>query len=41
MEQDEWLDLVDESDNVIGRKLRSEVHAEKLKNYRRQSVHPQ
>jgi isopentenyldiphosphate isomerase len=34
MEQDEWLDLVDESDNVIGRKLRSEVHAEKLKNYR-------
>ncbi len=34
MEQDEWLDLVDENDVVIGRKLRSEVHAEKLKNYR-------
>jgi isopentenyldiphosphate isomerase len=34
MEQDEWLDLVDENDNVIGRKLRSEVHAEKLHNYR-------
>lgn len=34
MEQDEWLDLVDENDTVIGKKLRSEVHAEKLKNYR-------
>ena len=34
MEQDEYLDLVDENDVVIGRKLRSEVHAEKLKNYR-------
>lgn len=34
MQQDEWLDLVDENDVVIGKKLRSEVHAEKLKNYR-------
>jgi isopentenyldiphosphate isomerase len=34
MEQEEWLDLVDENDNVIGCKLRAEVHAEKLKNYR-------
>lgn len=34
MEEDEWLDLVDENDVVIGKKLRSEVHAEKLKNYR-------
>lgn len=34
MDQDEWLDLVDEQDSVIGRKLRSEVHAEKLNNYR-------
>ncbi|OGG53182.1 NUDIX hydrolase [Candidatus Kaiserbacteria bacterium RIFCSPHIGHO2_02_FULL_55_25] len=34
MEEDEYLDLVDENDSVIGRKLRSEVHAEKLRNYR-------
>ncbi|MBV9159009.1 MAG: NUDIX domain-containing protein [Candidatus Kaiserbacteria bacterium] len=34
MEADEYLDLVDENDNVIGRKLRSEVHTEKLRNYR-------
>jgi isopentenyl-diphosphate delta-isomerase len=34
MDQDEWLDLVDENDVVIGKKLRSEVHAEKLHNYR-------
>ncbi len=34
MEQEEWLDLADESDVVIGRKLRSEVHAEQLHNYR-------
>jgi isopentenyl-diphosphate delta-isomerase len=34
MEQDEWLDLVNERDEVVGRKLRSQVHAEKLRNYR-------
>lgn len=34
MEQDEYLDLVDENDVVVGCKLRSEVHAEKLRNYR-------
>jgi isopentenyl-diphosphate delta-isomerase len=34
MEQDEWLDLVDENDVVIGRKLRSEVYKEGLQNYR-------
>ncbi|MBI5644547.1 NUDIX domain-containing protein [Candidatus Kaiserbacteria bacterium] len=34
MDQDEYLDLVDENDNVIDRKLRSEVHAGKLKNFR-------
>lgn len=32
--EDEWLDLVDENDTVIGRKLRSEVKAEGLTNYR-------
>jgi isopentenyl-diphosphate delta-isomerase len=31
---DEYLDLVDENDNVIGRKLRSEVYAEGLSNFR-------
>ena len=31
---DEYLDLVDENDNVIGRKLRSEIYAENLYNYR-------
>ncbi len=34
MDQDEWLDLVDENDVVIGRKLRSEVHAAGILNYR-------
>lgn len=34
MEQDEWLDLVDEKDVVIGRMLRSEIHDKKLRNYR-------
>lgn len=34
LEHEEWLDLVDENDQVIGRKLRTEVHAEKLHNYR-------
>lgn len=34
MHTDEWLDLVDEQDNVIGRKLRSEVYAEGLSNFR-------
>lgn len=32
--QDEYLDLVDENDNVIGKKLRSEVYAEGLSNFR-------
>lgn len=32
--QDEYLDLVDENDVVIGKKLRSEIYAEKLSNYR-------
>jgi isopentenyl-diphosphate delta-isomerase len=34
MEQDEWLDLVDAHDSVIGKKLRSEVHRDHLHNYR-------
>ncbi|MFZ2555463.1 MAG: NUDIX domain-containing protein [Minisyncoccia bacterium] len=32
--QDEYLDLVDENDQVIGKKLRSEVYAEGLSNFR-------
>ena len=31
---DEYLDLVDEDDQVIGRKLRSEIYAEGLSNFR-------
>ena len=31
---DELLDLVDENDNVIGKKLRSEIYAENLSNFR-------
>lgn len=31
---DEYLDLVNERDEVIGRKLRSEIYAEKLLNFR-------
>lgn len=31
---DEYLDLVDENDRVIGRRLRSEVYAEGLSNFR-------
>lgn len=31
---DEYLDLVDDSDGVIGRKLRSEVYSEGLSNFR-------
>ncbi len=31
---DEYLDLVNEQDEVIGRKLRSEVYAERLSNFR-------
>lgn len=31
---DEFLDLVDESDNVIGKKKRSEVYSENLSNFR-------
>ena len=31
---DEFLDLVDENDNVIGKKRRSEVYAEHLSNFR-------
>lgn len=31
---DEYLDLVDENDNVIGRKKRSEIYAENLSNFR-------
>ena len=34
MHPEEWLDLVDENDQVIGRKLRSDVYAEGLKNFR-------
>ncbi len=32
--QDEWLDLVNEHDQVIGKKLRSEIYAEGLSNFR-------
>lgn len=32
--QDEYLDLVNEHDEVVGRKLRSEVYAEGLSNFR-------
>lgn len=32
--QDEYLDLVNEHDEVIGRKLRSEIYAEGLSNFR-------
>ena len=32
--QDEYLDLVDEADRVIGKKLRSEFYAEGIKNFR-------
>lgn len=31
---DEFLDLVDENDNVVGKKKRSEVYAERLSNFR-------
>jgi len=31
---DEYLDLVDENDNVIGKKKRSEVYAKNLSNFR-------
>ena len=31
---DEYLDLVDENDNVIGKKRRSEIYAENLTNFR-------
>lgn len=31
---DEFLDLVDENDNVVGKKKRSEVYAEHLSNFR-------
>lgn len=31
---DEYLDLVDENDNIIGKKKRSEVYAEHLSNFR-------
>jgi len=31
---DEYLDLVNENDEVIGRKLRSEIYAEHLSNFR-------
>ncbi len=34
MTEDEYLDLVNENDDVIGRKLRSEVYAEGLSNFR-------
>lgn len=34
MHPEEWLDLVDENDQVIGKKLRAEVYAEGLLNYR-------
>lgn len=33
-ESDEWLDLVDEHDQVIGKKTRSQVYAEGLTNFR-------
>lgn len=32
--EDEYLDLVDENDKITGRKLRSEVYAESLSNFR-------
>lgn len=32
--EDEYLDLVDADDNVIGKKLRSEIYAERLSNFR-------
>ena len=38
MNTEEYLDLVDENDQVIGRKLRSEVHAEGLHNFRAVNV---
>lgn len=31
---DEFLDLVDENDNVVGKKKRSEIYAENLSNFR-------
>jgi len=34
MLNDEYLDLVDKNDNVIGKKLRFEIYAERLNNYR-------
>jgi len=34
MHPKEYLDLVDENDNVLGRKLRSEIYAEGLWNFR-------
>ena len=34
MDTEEYLDLVDEDDKVIGRMLRSELHAKGLHNYR-------
>jgi isopentenyl-diphosphate delta-isomerase len=34
MHQDEYLDLVNDSDEVIGKKLRGEVYAENLSNFR-------
>lgn len=32
--EDEYLDLVDEDDNVIGKKKRSEIYSESLSNFR-------
>lgn len=32
--EDEYLDLVDANDTVIGKKLRSEIYAERLSNFR-------
>lgn len=34
LKNDEYLDLVDKNDVVIGKKLRSEIYSEKLNNYR-------
>lgn len=34
MQEDEYLDLVNDTDEVIGKKLRSEVYAEHLSNFR-------
>lgn len=34
MDQDEYLELVDENDNVVGKKKRSEIYAEHLSNFR-------